>query len=61
MARCNLCDEPVDLENLHPDSLPIPPAGEERWSVTHRGCTALQDGETDRAVLDDARAWITTY
>src|SRR6267378_3737849 len=61
MARCNLCDEPVDLENLHPDSLPIPPAGAERWSVTHMGCTALQDGETDRAVLDDARAWITTY
>ena len=44
---CIRCDEPVNLENMHPDSLSIP--DDENWYAVH--------GPDDECV-DDFRAWI---
>jgi len=48
---CNRCGMPIDLDNLHPDSLPIPEEGEygEDWTAVHGS------GEI---CGDDERAWI---
>lgn len=62
--RCNICDTPVDTNNMHPDSLELPTDGSE-YSVTHTGCANGENryngaNPTDEE-LEDSRAWITVY
>ena len=50
IKKCVRCGEPINLENLHPDSLPIPEEG--KWYAVH--------GNGD-VCGEDRRAWIVEY
>lgn len=62
--KCTICDLPVDLSNMHPNSLPVPTDGAE-WSAMHAGCAAGEDAWSGANPSDDdlsdERAWIKEY
>lgn len=60
MRNCGICDTPVDLTDVHPNSLPVPETSidTDTWSVIHVSCGAVQGGD-DSIDPDDNRAWIT--
>jgi hypothetical protein len=57
--KCPICRKEVDLNNLHPDSLPI---SKEEFTVYHVGCANGEDctggGDLSGVDLEDYRAWI---
>lgn len=48
--NCTNCDTAVDIEEMHPESLPVPTNG---YYVQHYGCAYPEEG------ADDSRAWVT--
>ena len=59
-ATCPVCNEPVNLNDLHPLSDPIPTDGQ--YVAYHTGCADGEDcwggGDMSGVDLDDSRAWI---
>jgi hypothetical protein len=62
--NCNNCGSPVDLDNPHPDSLPVP-IDDTEFTVLQAGCAAGDDAWSGANPSDedlaDKRAWIKTY
>lgn len=62
--NCSVCASELDVENLHPDSLPVPTDSSE-YSVLHMGCANGEDSwnganPTDEDLADE-RAWILIW
>jgi len=58
--KCNVCDFPVDLENLHPNSLEVPT--NEKFSASHYSCSEDEANQADFGNENhDDRGWITTF
>jgi len=57
--NCPICREEVDINNLHPDSLPVSGGGVVAY---HVGCANSEDcvggGDLSEADLEDNRTWI---
>jgi len=58
--QCPVCGHSVNLNDIHPQSEPIPADG--RLTAYHTGCANGEDcvggGDMSAADLDDSRAWI---
>ena len=58
--NCAVCDGPVDLTDMHPDSSAIPSDPNEQFAAMHTSCANAEDGAADFDA-DDNRAWIKIY
>jgi hypothetical protein len=60
--RCAVCGYAVNLNDIHPQSEPIPADGQ--YVAYHTGCANSEDcfggGDMSDADLTDKRAWIFT-
>jgi hypothetical protein len=60
VAECPVCGHSVNLNDIHPQSEPIPADG--RFTAYHTGCANNEDcfggGDMSDADLADERAWI---
>ena len=60
-AKCSICNQPVNINDLHPDSLPVPTDGSE-YTVYHTGCANGEDrwngANPSDEDLADERAWV---
>lgn len=64
--KCTVCGLPVNLDDLHPDSVEVPSDG--KWSVLHMGCANGEDAHNGFASpsltqedFEDGRGWIKTF
>ncbi len=60
-VKCSICGRSVDLNDVHPDSLPVFDDGSE-YSVCHAGCANGEDrwngANPSEEDLADERAWV---